>query len=128
LVAKREGNWRRERPRPRREDNIKMNLRYVWWEGVDWMDLAQDRDQCQALVNTVMNFRIPEKAGDLTIWQLSNWIAISVWKRRKTVSMVFRIRMEKAVSKYHADFMDFASWGGGCSNLNRVTIWMDFIS
>jgi len=68
-------------------------------------------------VNTVMNFRIPEKAGDLTIWQLSNWIAISVWKRRKTVSMVFRIRMEKAVSKYHADFMDFASWGGGGSNL-----------
>jgi hypothetical protein len=39
------------------EDNIKMDLREIGWEVVDWMHLAQDRDQWQALVNTVMNLR-----------------------------------------------------------------------
>jgi len=46
------------RPRSRWEDNIKMDLWEV--EGVgDWMELAQDRDSWRALVNTVMNFRVP---------------------------------------------------------------------
>jgi hypothetical protein len=36
------------------EDNIKMDLRDIGWEGVDWMHLAQDRDQWRALMNTVM--------------------------------------------------------------------------
>jgi hypothetical protein len=35
-----------------------MDLRKIWWEGVDWMRLAQDRDQWYALVNTVMNLRV----------------------------------------------------------------------
>ena len=46
------------RPRRRWEDNIKMDLTEVG-EGGDWMELAQDRDRWRALVNTVMNFRIP---------------------------------------------------------------------
>jgi hypothetical protein len=37
---------------------MKMDLREIGWGGVDWIDLAQDRDQCRALVNTVMNLRI----------------------------------------------------------------------
>jgi hypothetical protein len=37
------------------EKNIIMDLREIGWEGVEWMHLAQDRDQCQALVNTAMN-------------------------------------------------------------------------
>jgi hypothetical protein len=41
------------------EDNIKMDLRERVWEGVDWMHLAQDRDQRQDLVNTVINLYIP---------------------------------------------------------------------
>jgi hypothetical protein len=40
-------------------DNIKMALRQIGWGGMDWIDLAQDRDQCRALVSTVMNFRDP---------------------------------------------------------------------
>jgi hypothetical protein len=40
-------------------DTIKMDLREIGWDGMDWIDLAQDRDQWRALVNTVMNFRFP---------------------------------------------------------------------
>ena len=58
LVGKPEGKRPLGRPRRRWEDNIKMDL----WEvegGGDWMELAQDRDRWRALVNTVMNFRVP---------------------------------------------------------------------
>jgi hypothetical protein len=40
-------------------DNIKMDLREIRWYGMDWIDLAQDRYQWRALVNTVMNLRVP---------------------------------------------------------------------
>jgi hypothetical protein len=43
----------------RRVDNIKIDLREIGWNGMDWIDLAQDRDQWRALVNTVMNLRVP---------------------------------------------------------------------
>ena len=46
------------RPRLRREDNIKMDLRQVGGGG-DWMELAQDKDRWRALVNRVTNFRVP---------------------------------------------------------------------
>ena len=46
------------RPRRRWEDNIKMDLQEVGGGG-DWMELAQDRDRWRALVNKVMNFRVP---------------------------------------------------------------------
>jgi hypothetical protein len=41
------------------EDNIIMCLRDIGWGGMDWIDLAQDRDQWRALVNTVMILRVP---------------------------------------------------------------------
>jgi hypothetical protein len=40
-------------------DNIEMDLRELGWNDMDWIDLAQDRDQWRALVNTVMNLRVP---------------------------------------------------------------------
>jgi hypothetical protein len=47
------------RPRRKWVDNIKMYLREIGWDGIDWIDVAQDRDQWRALVNTVMNLRVP---------------------------------------------------------------------
>jgi hypothetical protein len=55
LVGKPEGKRPLGRPRRRWVDNIKMDLREIRWDGMDWIDLAQDRDQWKALVNTVMN-------------------------------------------------------------------------
>jgi hypothetical protein len=46
------------RPRRRWEDGIKMDLRETGWESVDWIQLALDRDQWWALVNTAMNLRV----------------------------------------------------------------------
>jgi hypothetical protein len=45
--------------RHRWEDNIEMDLREIGWGAMDWIDLAQDRDQWRALVNTVMNLCVP---------------------------------------------------------------------
>ena len=58
LVWKPEGKRPLGRPRRRWEDNVTMDLQEVGGGG-DWMELAQDRDRWRALVNTVMNFRVP---------------------------------------------------------------------
>jgi hypothetical protein len=47
------------RLRPRWMDNIKIDQREIGWDGIEWIDLDLDRDQWRALVNTVMNFRVP---------------------------------------------------------------------
>jgi hypothetical protein len=59
LVGKREGRRPLGRPRHGWEDNIKMDLREIGFGDVDWIHLAQDRDRWQALVNTIMNLRVP---------------------------------------------------------------------
>jgi hypothetical protein len=58
-VGKPEGKRRLGRPRHRWDDNIKLDHREIGWDGVDWIDLPQDKDQWRALVNTVMNLRVP---------------------------------------------------------------------
>jgi hypothetical protein len=58
VVGKAERKRAVGRPRRRWEDNIKMDLRKIGWGVMDWIALAQDRDQWRALVNTVMNLRV----------------------------------------------------------------------
>jgi hypothetical protein len=59
LVGKPEAKRPLGRPRSRGVDNIKMDLREIGWDGMDWIDLAQYRDRWRGLVNTVMNLRVP---------------------------------------------------------------------
>jgi len=54
-----EGKRQLRRRRSRWDGNIRMNLRVVAWEGVNWMHLVEDRDYWRAVVNTVMNLRVP---------------------------------------------------------------------
>jgi hypothetical protein len=59
LLGTPEGKRPLRRPRRRWVDNIKMDLRGVGWDGMDWIDVAQERDRWRALVNAVMNLRVP---------------------------------------------------------------------
>jgi hypothetical protein len=59
LVGKPEGKRPLGRLRRRWMDSIKMDLREIVWDGMNWIDVTQDRDQWRALVNTVTNLRIP---------------------------------------------------------------------
>jgi hypothetical protein len=58
LVGKPAGKRPLGRPRRRKVNNIKINFRHREWD-MDWIDLAQDRDQWKILVNTVMNLQVP---------------------------------------------------------------------
>ena len=64
LVGKPEGKGPLGRPRRRWEDNIKMDLQEVGCGGMDWIDVAEDRDRWRTLVNAVMNFRVPYNVGN----------------------------------------------------------------
>jgi hypothetical protein len=64
LVGKPEGKRPLERTRRRWEDTIKMDLQEVGWGGMDWTDLAQDKDRWQAIVNVVMNLQVPHNVGN----------------------------------------------------------------
>jgi hypothetical protein len=59
LVGRLESKRQLGRPRPSWEDNIKMDLRETGIDGANWIQLAQDRVQWRAFVNTVMNLRVP---------------------------------------------------------------------
>jgi hypothetical protein len=58
-MGKPEGKRPLGRPRRRWVDNIEMDLREVEWDDMDWINVAQDRDQWRALVNMVMNLQVP---------------------------------------------------------------------
>jgi hypothetical protein len=58
LIAKPEGKRPQGRHKRRWEDNIKVDIREIGWGGMDWIDMAQDRDQWRALVNKVMNLLV----------------------------------------------------------------------
>jgi hypothetical protein len=59
LVGNSEGKRPLGRPRCRWVENMKMDLEEIGLDGLDWIDMAQDRNQYRALVNTVMNLRVP---------------------------------------------------------------------
>jgi hypothetical protein len=59
LVRKPEGKKLLGRSRRRWVHNIKMNIREIEWGGMDWIDMARDKDQWKFLVNTAMNLRVP---------------------------------------------------------------------
>jgi hypothetical protein len=59
LMGRPEGKRSLGIPRHRWEDNIKMDLQEVGLEGMDWIDMAQDRDRWRSLVNAVINLRVP---------------------------------------------------------------------
>jgi hypothetical protein len=72
LIGKPEGKRPIGRPRRRWVDNIKIDLREIGWNGMDWMNLDQDRDQWTTLVSTVMNFSGSIKCRGVAEW-LHNW-------------------------------------------------------
>jgi hypothetical protein len=59
LVGKSEGKRPLGTQRRRWVDNIKMDFRAIGWDGVDWIHMTEDRDHWRALVNTVLNLRVP---------------------------------------------------------------------
>jgi hypothetical protein len=59
IMGKAEGKRPLGRSRLMWADNIKMDLREIEWDGVHWIDMARDRDQWRALVNTVLNLQVP---------------------------------------------------------------------
>jgi hypothetical protein len=64
LVGKPEGKRLLGRPRRRWEDNIKAELQEVGCGGMGWIELAKERDTWRAIVNGVMNLRVPKNAGN----------------------------------------------------------------
>jgi hypothetical protein len=58
LMGKQQGKRPLEKPRRRWENAIRMDIWEIGWGSVDWIQLAQDRDRCRALVNTMMNLRV----------------------------------------------------------------------
>jgi hypothetical protein len=66
LVGKPEGNTPLVRPRRMREDNIKMDIRDIEWGGMDWIDLAQDRDRCRESPCKHGN----EPSSSVTCWKI----------------------------------------------------------
>jgi hypothetical protein len=59
LVGKLEGKKPLGRRRRKWDDNIEMDLREIRWGGMDWIDVAQDKGICRAIVNTAMNIQVP---------------------------------------------------------------------
>jgi hypothetical protein len=81
-VEKPEGKRPLGRPRRRWVDDIRMDLGLVGWGDVDWIGLAKDRNRWRALVNSVLNLRVPRNAGKLSSGQTSSGLSSSAQLHR----------------------------------------------
>jgi hypothetical protein len=77
LVGKPEGKRPLGRPKRRWVDNIRMDLGEVGWDDVDWIGLAKDRNRWRAVVNSVLNLRVPRNAGKLSSGLTSSGLSVS---------------------------------------------------
>ena len=77
LVSRSEGKTTLGRPGRRRENNIKMDLKDMWWGHMDCTDLAYYRDRLRAFVNADRNFRVKSNAAKL----VNRWETLSFWRR-----------------------------------------------
>jgi hypothetical protein len=68
LVGKPEGRRPLGRPRHRCVDNIKIDVREIGWDGMDWIDLAEDRDQWRACEHS------NEPLGSIKCWEVLEWL------------------------------------------------------
>jgi hypothetical protein len=82
LVGKPEGKRPLVRPRRRWVDNTRMDLGEVGWGDVNWIDLAQDRNRWRALVNSVLNLRVPLNTGKLSSGLTSSGLSSSAQLHR----------------------------------------------
>jgi hypothetical protein len=82
LVAKPEGKRPLGRPTRRWVDNIRMDLGEVGWGDVDWIGLAKDRNMWRAVVNSVLNLRVPLNAGKLSSGLASSGLSSSAQLHR----------------------------------------------
>jgi hypothetical protein len=82
LVGKPEGKRPLDGPRRRWVANIRMDLGEVGWGDVDWIGPAQDRNRWRALVNSVLNLRVPRKAGKLSSGLTSSGLSSSAQLHR----------------------------------------------
>jgi hypothetical protein len=87
MVGKAEGKRPLGKPRRRWVDNIKMDLGEVGWSDVDWIGLAKDRNRWRAVVNSVLNLRVPWNAGKLSSVLTSSGLSSSA--QLHIVSYVF---------------------------------------
>ena len=85
LVGRPEGRRPLGIPRRRWEDNIKMGFQEIGWMGLHWINLAQDKDGCRAVVNAVMNLRVPQNSVNL----LSSWGTVSFSRRTLRLASSF---------------------------------------
>ena len=92
LVGKPEGKRPLGRPRQRWEENIKMDLQEVGCGGMDWIELAQDRDRWGALVNVVMKLQVPQYAGNfLTSFKPVSFSRSSILKLQTVLRLTYHV-------------------------------------
>ena len=83
------------RPRHRWEDNIKLYLQEVGCGGMDWIELANNRDRWRALVNAVMNLRVPWNAGNF----LTGWKPVSFSRRTLLYGVNIIVSLERIMNR-----------------------------